>query len=141
MNEKALVSIVVVVAFIGAFVGSILSDLLVVQEDSMSPSLSSNVKVVSYGWDQWSGPLTGYIKIGGPVWNYGSIGCFANLSYSLNDTRGWRLTGYMDLGWIPSDGGSIDVDRTFEWPSVYGGKLLNQSGAPTLVCQLAAMTV
>lgn len=59
----------------------------------------------------------------GLIYNIGTVGCFANITVTLADSRGWTETvvGSEDIGWLPP-GGTSFVVSIFDLPTTYDGQ-------------------
>ncbi len=102
---------VAAVVIVAMLIAVIVSDILLLASLTPKPSLNGDSLDVTY-YDnistmKWDVRLFGYVR------NYGLVGCFATLVYTISGAQEWKTNGSIELGFIPGNGGEIWTDREF----------------------------
>ena len=62
------------------------------------------------------------VTIEGKVYNLSNSRCHGTLSFNVQDSRGWSMSGTIALGEVGANGDSVVVSETYEWPFLYNGE-------------------
>lgn len=86
--------------------------------------LSPSVKltpVLSLSYDNGCLSTNPSVCIAGKVYNDGDVAGYVTISFTIQDSRGWSIAAFHQLGRIDGNGGFASVNLSYDWPYEYDG--------------------
>ena len=112
-SNTTLIAVIVVIVVAVVVVG-VLAFVVLLQKSELRP-------VLNLYYDNGGLISDPTIYVSGQVYNDGSRAGYGILHYTIQDSRGWSISGDYQLGRIEPNGGYVSVELIFNWPRSYGG--------------------
>lgn len=94
----------------------IVATAVLLPKDRRDSTLTGNIMLSHVSGDSSDGNYT--LQLTSYVYNKGPMGCWANITFVLSDSRGWSMEHTIDEGWMPANQ-YADMNNYLSFPFDY----------------------